>query len=65
VVINRDKTIFRFSATRACFIFTPFNCFRRLALRVLTHPIFNMLVMLTILTNCIFMTLKNVPEMTE
>ncbi|CAF0840530.1 unnamed protein product [Rotaria sordida] len=65
VVINRNKTIFRFSATSAFFIFSPFNCFRRLAIRILTHSLFSTLVMLTILTNCVFMTLKNVPEVNE
>ncbi|CAF3197615.1 unnamed protein product [Rotaria sp. Silwood2] len=65
VVINRNNTIFRFSATPACFIFSPFNCFRRLAIRILTHSLFSTLVMLTILTNCIFMTLRNPPETTE
>ncbi|CAF3983562.1 unnamed protein product, partial [Rotaria sordida] len=65
VVINRNNTIFRFSATSACFIFSPFNYFRRLAIRILTHSLFSTLVMLTILTNCVFMTLKNPPEMNE
>ncbi|CAF3598036.1 unnamed protein product [Adineta steineri] len=65
VVVNRNKTIFRFSSTPACFIFSPFNCFRRLAIRILTHSLFSTFVMLTILTNCIFMTLKNVPETNE
>ncbi|CAF4138409.1 unnamed protein product [Rotaria sp. Silwood2] len=65
VVINRNKTIFRFSATSACYIFSPFNCFRRVAIRILTHPLFSTLVMLTILTNCVFMTLKNAPEVNE
>jgi hypothetical protein len=65
VVINRNDTIFRFSSTSACFIFSPFNCFRRLAIRILTHSLFSTLVMLTILTNCIIMTRKNVPEMIE
>lgn len=65
VVVNRNKTIFRFSSSPACFVFTPFNCFRRLAIRILTHSLFSTFVMLTILTNCIFMTLKNVPETNE
>ncbi|CAF1329596.1 unnamed protein product, partial [Rotaria sordida] len=65
VVVDRSHTIFRFSATRACFIFSPFNCFRRLAIRILTHSFFNTIVMLTILSNCIFMTLRNAPEVTE
>ncbi|CAF2903870.1 unnamed protein product [Rotaria sp. Silwood2] len=65
MVINRNKTIFRFSSTPACFIFSPFNCFRRLAIRILTHSLFSTFVMITILTNCVFMTLKNVPETNE
>ncbi|UJR15131.1 hypothetical protein I4U23_002096 [Adineta vaga] len=65
VVVNRNKTIFRFSSSSACFIFSPFNCFRRLAIRILTHSLFSTFVMLTILMNCIFMTLKNVPETYE
>ncbi|CAF3763063.1 unnamed protein product [Rotaria sp. Silwood1] len=65
VVINRNKTIFRFSSTSACFIFSPFNCFRHLAIRILTHSLFSTFVMITILTNCVFMTLKNVPETNE
>jgi hypothetical protein len=64
-VINPNKTIFRFSSTRSCFIFSPFNCVRRLAIRILTHSIFSKLVMLTILTNCIFMTRHNLPETIE
>ncbi|CAF3299981.1 unnamed protein product [Rotaria socialis] len=65
VVINRNNTIFRFSATSACFVFSPFNCFRRLAIRILTHSLFSALVMITILSNCVFMTLRNAPEATE
>lgn len=57
--------IFRFSATSACFLFSPFNCFRHMAIRVLTHPLFSTIVMLTILTNCVFMTMKNAPEVNE
>ncbi len=65
MVINRNKTIFRFSSTSACFILSPFNCFRRLTIRILTHSLFSTLVMLTILSNCVVMTLKNAPEFTE
>ncbi|CAF3656748.1 unnamed protein product [Rotaria sp. Silwood1] len=65
MVVNRNKTIFRFSSTPACFIFSPFSCLRRLAIRILTHSLFSTFVILTILTNCIFMTLKNVPDTNE
>ncbi|CAF4094573.1 unnamed protein product [Adineta steineri] len=65
VVINKNHTIFRFSSTSACFLLSPFNLIRRLAIHILTHSIFTTLVMLTIITNCIFMTFKNVPETVE
>ena len=65
VVVNRNKTIFRFSSTPACFLFSPFNCCRRLAIRTLTHSLFSTFVMFTILINCVFMTLKNVPDKYE
>ncbi|CAI5765510.1 channel type 8 subunit alpha isoform X6 [Podarcis lilfordi] len=45
VVLNRGKTLFRFSATPALYIL-----------------IFSMIIMCTILTNCVFMTFSNPPE---
>ena len=38
MVIGRDKTIFRFSATNALFVLSPFNPVRRIAILLLTHP---------------------------
>ena len=38
MVVARDKTIFRFSATNALFLLTPFNPVRRTAIYILTHP---------------------------
>ena len=38
MVVGRDKTIFRFSATNALFILSPFNPVRRVAILLLTHP---------------------------
>uniref|UniRef100_A0AAQ5Z550 Sodium channel protein n=1 Tax=Amphiprion ocellaris TaxID=80972 RepID=A0AAQ5Z550_AMPOC len=57
IVLNRGKAIFRFNATPALYILTPFNPLRRIAIRVLV-----MLIMFTILTNCAFMTLSNPPD---
>ncbi|NXI52320.1 SCN5A protein, partial [Chloroceryle aenea] len=37
LVINKRRTIFRFSATRALCTFDPFNPVRRAAIKVLTH----------------------------
>ncbi|CAK6965532.1 sodium channel%2C voltage-gated, type I like, alpha b isoform X5 [Scomber scombrus] len=75
IVLNRGKTIFRFNATPALYILSPFNPLRRVAIRVLVHSypftvcygcslswIIGMLIMFTILTNCAFMTLSNPPE---
>nr|XP_033800128.1 sodium channel protein type 2 subunit alpha-like isoform X1 [Geotrypetes seraphini]XP_033800129.1 sodium channel protein type 2 subunit alpha-like isoform X1 [Geotrypetes seraphini]XP_033800130.1 sodium channel protein type 2 subunit alpha-like isoform X1 [Geotrypetes seraphini] len=62
IVLNRGKAIFRFSATSALYILTPFNPLRKVAIKVLVHSLFSMLIMCTILTNCVFMTLSNPPE---
>lgn len=37
-VIGKDKTIYRFSATNALYILSPFNSIRRCAIYVLVHP---------------------------
>ncbi|XP_029306489.1 sodium channel protein type 2 subunit alpha-like isoform X1 [Cottoperca gobio] len=62
IVLNRGKAIFRFNATPALYILSPFNPLRRVAIRVLVHSMFSMMIMFTILTNCAFMTLSNPPE---
>nr|XP_046238122.1 sodium channel, voltage-gated, type I like, alpha b isoform X3 [Scatophagus argus] len=62
IVLNRGKAIFRFNATPALYILNPFNPLRRIAIKVLVHSMFSMLIMFTILTNCAFMTLSNPPE---
>ncbi|XP_060544839.1 sodium channel protein type 8 subunit alpha isoform X2 [Pantherophis guttatus] len=62
VVLNRGKTLFRFSATPALYILTPFNLLRRIAIKILIHSVFSMIIMCTILTNCVFMTFSNPPE---
>ncbi|XP_071977928.1 sodium channel protein type 2 subunit alpha isoform X5 [Engystomops pustulosus] len=65
IVLNRGKAIFRFSATSALYILTPFNPLRKIAIKVLVHSLFSMLIMCTILTNCVFMTMSNPPEWTK
>uniref|UniRef100_A0A8D3EC45 Sodium channel protein n=1 Tax=Scophthalmus maximus TaxID=52904 RepID=A0A8D3EC45_SCOMX len=49
IVLNKGKTIFRFSATPSLYIISPFN-------------LLSMIIMCTILTNCIFMTFSDPPE---
>ncbi|XP_062435189.1 sodium channel protein type 2 subunit alpha-like isoform X3 [Rhea pennata] len=65
IVLNKGRTIFRFSATSALYLFSPFNILRRLAIKILVHSLFSMLIMLTILTNCVFMTWSNLPDWTK
>ncbi|XP_013912304.1 PREDICTED: sodium channel protein type 1 subunit alpha isoform X2 [Thamnophis sirtalis] len=65
IVLNRGKAIFRFSATPALYILTPFNPLRKVAIKILVHSLFSMLIMCTILTNCVFMTLSNPPDWTK
>uniref|UniRef100_A0A8C2UGX5 Sodium channel protein type 2 subunit alpha-like n=1 Tax=Coturnix japonica TaxID=93934 RepID=A0A8C2UGX5_COTJA len=72
IVLNKGKTIFRFSATPALYILTPFNPLRRIAIKILVHSypfqvvsLKLMLIMCTILTNCVFMTMSNPPDWTK
>ncbi|XP_041039096.1 sodium channel, voltage gated, type V-like, alpha b isoform X2 [Carcharodon carcharias] len=59
IVINKGKTIFRFSATPALYLLTPFHHVRRIAIKILVHSLFNLFIMCTILTNCVFMTMSD------
>ncbi|NXJ37704.1 SCN5A protein, partial [Ciconia maguari] len=59
IVLNKQKTIFRFTATRALWILSPFHPIRRTAIKILVHsyPFFTLFIMCTIITNCVFMAL--------
>ncbi|XP_023562398.1 sodium channel protein type 9 subunit alpha isoform X1 [Octodon degus] len=65
IVLNKGKAIFRFNATSALYMLSPFSPLRRISIKILVHSLFSMLIMCTILTNCIFMTMKNPPEWTK
>uniref|UniRef100_A0A7M4FE37 Sodium channel protein n=1 Tax=Crocodylus porosus TaxID=8502 RepID=A0A7M4FE37_CROPO len=63
IVLNKGKTIFRFSATPALYILSPFSSLRKLSIKILVHSYpFHMLIMCTILTNCGFMTMNKTPD---
>ncbi|NP_037310.2 sodium channel protein type 4 subunit alpha isoform X1 [Rattus norvegicus] len=62
IVLNKGKAIFRFSATPALYLLSPFSIVRRVAIKVLIHALFSMFIMITILTNCVFMTMSNPPS---
>ncbi|KAM9187892.1 sodium channel protein type 11 subunit alpha [Dugong dugon] len=57
MVLNKKKTIYRFSAKPALFIFGPFNPVRSLAIRILIHsyPFSHMFIICTVIANCVFM----------
>ncbi|XP_075444026.1 sodium channel protein type 5 subunit alpha-like isoform X1 [Ascaphus truei] len=59
IVLNKGKTIFRFSATPALYIFSPFHPIRRASIKILVHSLFSMFIMCTILTNCVFMAMSD------
>ncbi|XP_012672299.2 sodium channel protein type 4 subunit alpha B isoform X2 [Clupea harengus] len=61
IVINKGNTIFRFNAEPACYCLSPFSIVRRGAIKVLIHSLFSMFIMVTILANCVFMTMSDPP----
>ncbi|XP_009886079.1 PREDICTED: sodium channel protein type 5 subunit alpha-like [Charadrius vociferus] len=58
IVLNKKKTIFRFTATRALWILSPFHPIRRAAIKILVHSLFTSFIICTIITNCAFMALN-------
>ncbi|XP_035662329.1 sodium channel protein type 4 subunit alpha B-like isoform X1 [Branchiostoma floridae] len=65
IVVSKKGEIARFSATNGLWLLSPFCTIRGLALYILVHPWFSLLVMMAILVNCVFMTMTAPPEMTE
>ncbi|XP_044223047.1 sodium channel protein type 4 subunit alpha B-like [Thunnus albacares] len=59
IVLNKGKAIFRFSATSALYIFSPFHFIRTIAIKILVHSLFSLFIMFTILTNCFFMAMSD------
>ncbi|KAB1264316.1 Sodium channel protein type 11 subunit alpha [Camelus dromedarius] len=62
MVLNKKRTIYRFSAKRALFILGPFNSIRSLAIRISVHSypftpvtLFSMFIICTVIINCVFM----------
>ncbi|XP_012501388.1 PREDICTED: sodium channel protein type 10 subunit alpha isoform X3 [Propithecus coquereli] len=68
MVLNKGRTISRFSATRALWLFSPFNLIRRTAIKISVHsyPLwFSLFITVTILVNCVCMTQNDLPERVE
>ncbi|XP_036598803.1 sodium channel protein type 9 subunit alpha-like [Trichosurus vulpecula] len=62
IVLNKRKTIFRFNASPALYILTPFHIIRRVSIKILVNCLFNMILMGTFLFNCTFLTNLDPPE---
>ncbi|KAK1160338.1 sodium channel protein type 4 subunit alpha B-like [Acipenser oxyrinchus oxyrinchus] len=62
IVISKGKTIYRFNAEPACYLLSPFNPIRRGAIKILIHSLFSLIIMVTILTNCVFMAMSDPPS---
>nr|XP_051691510.1 sodium channel protein type 11 subunit alpha isoform X1 [Oryctolagus cuniculus]XP_051691511.1 sodium channel protein type 11 subunit alpha isoform X1 [Oryctolagus cuniculus]XP_051691512.1 sodium channel protein type 11 subunit alpha isoform X1 [Oryctolagus cuniculus]XP_051691513.1 sodium channel protein type 11 subunit alpha isoform X1 [Oryctolagus cuniculus]XP_051691514.1 sodium channel protein type 11 subunit alpha isoform X1 [Oryctolagus cuniculus]XP_051691515.1 sodium channel protein ty len=62
MVLNKKRTIYRFSAKRALFIFGPFSSIRSLAIRISVHSVFSMLIISTVVINCVFMARGRVKD---
>ncbi|XP_005386634.1 PREDICTED: sodium channel protein type 10 subunit alpha isoform X4 [Chinchilla lanigera] len=65
MVLNKGRTISRFSATRALWLFSPFNLIRRTAIKVSVHSWFTLFITFTIVANCVCMTQSDLPEKIE
>ncbi|XP_021063257.1 sodium channel protein type 10 subunit alpha isoform X2 [Mus pahari] len=65
IVLDKSRTISRFSATWALWLFSPFNLIRRTAIKVSVHSWFSIFITVTILVNCVCMTQTDLPEKVE
>jgi voltage-gated sodium channel type II alpha len=59
IVISKGKDIFRFSGTDALWFLSPFSPVRRVAIHILVHPLFSLIIITTILLNCFMMILPS------
>ncbi|XP_052520297.1 sodium channel protein type 7 subunit alpha [Budorcas taxicolor] len=60
IVLNKKRTIFRFSATWCTL--SPFNSIRRATIKILVHPFFRLFILVSVLTDCIFMSMTDFPK---
>ncbi|XP_031735260.1 sodium channel protein type 4 subunit alpha B [Anarrhichthys ocellatus] len=61
IVLGKGNVIYRFNAESACYLLSPFNPLRTIAINILIHSLFSLFIMVTILANCAFMTLSDPP----
>ena len=57
--------VYRFNKAKSLCIFGPTNPIRKFIIYLITNQIFEFFVILTILTNCVFLALDDAPEEAE
>ncbi|XP_078023800.1 sodium channel protein type 4 subunit alpha B-like isoform X3 [Epinephelus lanceolatus] len=65
IVLGKGNIIHRFNAESACYLLSPFNLLRTAAIKIHIHFLFRLFILVTVLTNCVFMTMSNPPEWRE
>nr|XP_033490469.1 sodium channel protein type 4 subunit alpha B-like [Epinephelus lanceolatus] len=65
IVLGKGNIIHRFNAESACYLLSPFNLLRTAAIKIHIHLLFRLFILVTVLTNCVFMTMSNPPEWRE
>ncbi|XP_054614770.1 sodium channel protein type 4 subunit alpha B-like isoform X2 [Dunckerocampus dactyliophorus] len=61
LVLSKGKTISRFNADPACYLLSPFNLVRTTAIKILLHSFFRLFILLTVVINCVLMTMTKPP----
>ncbi|XP_006153638.1 sodium channel protein type 7 subunit alpha [Tupaia chinensis] len=62
MVLNKKRTIFRFNATSILCTLSPFSSIRGTTIKVLVHPFFRLFILISVLTDCILMSMINLPQ---
>ncbi|XP_040827933.1 sodium channel protein type 7 subunit alpha [Ochotona curzoniae] len=62
IALNKNRTIFRFNAVSILCTLSPFSTVRGATIKVLVHPFFRYLILISVLTDCIFMSMSNLPK---
>ncbi|XP_061330268.1 sodium channel protein type 5 subunit alpha-like isoform X2 [Pezoporus flaviventris] len=58
MVLNKSRIIYRFTATSALCIISPFNPVRKAAIKIMIHSLFTCFIICTVVLNCVSMTVK-------
>ncbi|XP_052038578.1 sodium channel protein type 7 subunit alpha [Apodemus sylvaticus] len=62
MVLNRSRVIFRFNAVSIFCTLSPLSSLRRAAIKVLVHPLFHLLILISVLTDSVLMCMSNLPQ---